>query len=399
MKLNPEWAQQPLADVVDILDSQRVPVKAIDRAARGGDVPYYGATGQAGTIDRALFNEPLVLLGEDGAPFFDPAKPKAYLVDGPAWVNNHAHVLRAKPALDRRFLKYYLDVFDYRGYANGTTRLKLTQGSMRKIAVPVPDFREQRRIVEILEEHLSHLDAADRDIVSAADKKLSLWSCHLAEMARGPSRTLASLALTTGYGTSEKCVANGPGPAVVRIPNIVQGRVDLRNEKRVADADASVRKSMLSPGDLLLVRTNGSVDLIGRSAVVQAGIDAAFASYLIRYRFDSSIVRPEWVHAMLSSPSARRAIESLAASSAGQYNLSLGKLNPFEIPVPSIEVQDTLLRRLAGLSDDLSTLTNALEQASARSKNLRRAVLAASFEGKLTGRYTDSEVIEELAEA
>jgi type I restriction enzyme S subunit len=72
VKLNVRWPAPPLANVVDILDSRRVPVKAADRASRGGKVPYYGATGQAGTIDHAIFDEPLVLLGEDGAPFFDP---------------------------------------------------------------------------------------------------------------------------------------------------------------------------------------------------------------------------------------------------------------------------------------------------------------------------------------
>jgi len=101
------WETKPLGSVVEVLDGKRIPVKASDRAARQGDVPYYGATGQAGWIDEPIFNESLVLLGEDGAPFFDPYKPKAYFVDGPAWVNNHAHVLRAT-GVDRRYLKHYL---------------------------------------------------------------------------------------------------------------------------------------------------------------------------------------------------------------------------------------------------------------------------------------------------
>src|SRR5438128_1786576 len=91
-----EWPRRPLGEVVDILDSRRIPVNSKERAKRVGDVPYYGATGQVGWIDDYIFNEELVLLGEDGAPFLDQTKPKAYLIRGRSWVNNHAHVLRGK---------------------------------------------------------------------------------------------------------------------------------------------------------------------------------------------------------------------------------------------------------------------------------------------------------------
>lgn len=89
------WDLTNLEDVVDILDSKRIPINAKERAERVGTVPYYGATGQVGWIDDYLFDEELVLLGEDGAPFFDMSKHKAYLISGKSWVNNHAHVLRA----------------------------------------------------------------------------------------------------------------------------------------------------------------------------------------------------------------------------------------------------------------------------------------------------------------
>ena len=62
------WAESPLGDCVDILDNLRVPVNSDDRQGRQGTIPYYGATGQVGWIDNYLFDEELVLLGEDGAP-------------------------------------------------------------------------------------------------------------------------------------------------------------------------------------------------------------------------------------------------------------------------------------------------------------------------------------------
>jgi type I restriction enzyme S subunit len=149
-----------LEDVVVIRDDLRKPVNATERSSRIGPYPYYGATGQVGWIDAYLMDGEYILLGEDGAPFLDPSKDKAYRVVGKSWVNNHAHVLHgADGVVDNRYLLYALNNTDYRQFANGTTRLKLTQGAMRRIPIPVAPPNEQRRIVARIEELFSDLDA------------------------------------------------------------------------------------------------------------------------------------------------------------------------------------------------------------------------------------------------
>jgi type I restriction enzyme S subunit len=153
------WRVLPLGEVVEILDSRRVPVNSAERAKRVGNVPYYGATGQVGVIDEHIFDEELVLLGEDGAPFWDAAKPKAYLIRGKSWVNNHAHVLRGKLGLLNSFLLYQLNSIDYRPFVSGTTRLKLPQGPMKRIPLLVPPENEQRQIVAEIEKQFTRLDA------------------------------------------------------------------------------------------------------------------------------------------------------------------------------------------------------------------------------------------------
>ena len=154
-----KWKVESLGRVVDILDSRRVPVNNEERKHRIGHIPYYGATGQVGWIDSHLFDEELVLLGEDGAPFLDSTKPKAYLVRGKSWVNNHAHVLRAKAGLLNSFLLYQLNCIDYRPYVSGTTRLKLPQGPMKQIPLLVPEEDEQREIVAEIEKQFTRLEA------------------------------------------------------------------------------------------------------------------------------------------------------------------------------------------------------------------------------------------------
>ena len=145
----------------ECLDSFRKPINASERANREGDIPYYGATGQVGWIDDFLTNEQLVLVGEDGAPFLDLIKDKAYIIEGKAWVNNHAHILRSRfGAVGNLFLLHYLNIFNYHDFVNGTTRLKLTQGSMDIMPVPVPPLSEQQRIVDRIESMFAKLDEA-----------------------------------------------------------------------------------------------------------------------------------------------------------------------------------------------------------------------------------------------
>ncbi|MDP9094533.1 MAG: restriction endonuclease subunit S [Actinomycetota bacterium] len=308
---------------------------------------------------------------------------------GPAIVKADCIRVRLSPDVDPRWVLYSMQRPEVRRWADehrhGVGRPRLGLKVIRQIQVPLPPVEDQRRIVDLLEDHLSRLDAATAYLKSSRRRLLAMERGVLAELHHGPANRLGSLAWDSGYGTSEKCVVDGPGVPVVRIPNLVGGRIDLGDEKRVADAAAHVSGSMLSPGDLLIVRTNGSVDLIGRSAVVQDGIDAAYASYLIRYRLDIDLVRPEWVQAMLSAPQVRRKIEPLAASSAGQHNLSLAKLNPLELPVPSLAEQDHGLARLAELRESSARMRAELDAAKRRAAALRRAVLAAAFSGRLTG--------------
>lgn len=155
------WMRIKLEEVVIILDNYRRPINSLERQNRIGYFPYYGATGQVGWIDDFLFDEELVLLGEDGAPFFDKLKSVAYIINGKSWVNNHAHVLKAQIDLTtNKYLLYYLNYVDYEDYVNGTTRLKLTLSNLKNIPFLLPPLAEQARIVAILDELMERIRSA-----------------------------------------------------------------------------------------------------------------------------------------------------------------------------------------------------------------------------------------------
>lgn len=392
------WPTAPLASVVDVLDSRRVPVKASERAARGGTIPYYGATGRTGTIDQALFNEPLVLLGEDGAPFFDVFKAKAYLIDGPSWVNNHVHVLRPQKRLDRRFLKYYLDWFDYRGYANGTTRLKLTQAAMKSIPIPLPCMDEQIRVVEILEDHLSRLDAA-ADYVSAASRRLvNLHESSLRAALTGyeaeyrPLGELLAMPLTNGRSVPTQ----DAGFPVLRLTALSTHGVDLQQRKGGAWTATEAYRFLVSEGDFLIGRGNGSIRLVGRGSLVRDRPDpVAFPDTIIRARPNPDILYAEYLDHVWNSQGTRRQIESMARTTAGIYKVNQKQLGRVQIPVPSLGVQSAVASAASSSRQTAHALNGSIESVERRSLSLRRAVLSASFRGELTGRRKDHEIIEE----
>ena len=145
------WEQALLGDIVQILDHHRVPVNADERALRVGVYPYYGANGQAGTIDSFLFDGDFALLAEDGGNFDDSTKGVAYRVMGKFWVNNHAHILAPQGGMSTQFLVYALNALNWMPHVSGTTRLKLTQGSLKKVPLSIPSLPEQRRIVAKIE--------------------------------------------------------------------------------------------------------------------------------------------------------------------------------------------------------------------------------------------------------
>lgn len=307
-------------------------------------------------------------------------------------LNQDMKAVAPRPDIDPRWVAWSLRAFE-RDLLRHTRKAGTTVASIEwprflSFGVPVPSLPEQRRIVELLEDHLSRLDAAEQGLRSSLRRLDLLRLLAIKDLAMGEPVPLKELALDSGYGTSTKCQVGGSGPAVVRIPNLVNGRIDLADEKRAVDESVDLSGAMLTPGDILIIRTNGSKDLIGRSGIVQEGIDAAFASYLIRYRVDTGRVRPAWVSTMLGSPALRAEIETLAASSAGQHNLSLGKLDGLLIPSPSLREQDEGLARLAELDEQSGALRATLGATLRRGDNLRRSLLAAAFSGELTAGTT-----------
>jgi len=154
-----------LGDVIDLFDSQRVPLNSRQRRERQGKYPYYGAQGVIDHIDGYIFDGRYVLVAEDGENLNSKKLPLALFASGKFWVNNHAHILRGKPTvLDDTFLLACLNNADIKPFVTGAAQPKLSQGNLRLIEIPLPPLPIQRRIAGILSAYDELIENSQRRI-------------------------------------------------------------------------------------------------------------------------------------------------------------------------------------------------------------------------------------------
>lgn len=164
------WSWLMVEDYLINLDKGRIPVSQEIRKTRKGEYPYYGATGIIDNIDGFTHDGELILLSEDGMNLIYRTKPQALIATGKIWVNNHAHVLKSKDGFENMYAVYCFNTIDLSPYLTGIDQVKLTQGNLNKIPLPIPPKEEQKEIVRKVEE-LFHF----ADSIEARYQKAKAW--------------------------------------------------------------------------------------------------------------------------------------------------------------------------------------------------------------------------------
>lgn len=329
------------------------------------------------------------------------------LIDGPMCCANFMQLMRPDPRLvDPRFLHLYLNHFHACG---GTATMQTASTNIRNIKaseyvqvhIPTPLLREQRRIVEILEEHLSHLDAAAADLTRANVRLESLSEAALQVLIPGDAvRRPLSEVLEVPLSNGRSVPSLDGGFPVLRLTALKEDGVDLEERKGGAWERAEAVRFLVKEGDFLIARGNGSLRLVGKGSLLRHEPDeVAFPDTAIRARARPSAVLPEFLSLVWNSRSTRDQIERVARTSAGIYKVNQSQLGAIQLPVPELSEQMSIVAAMSRLQEHRHVALETIDIATRRSHSLRRAVLAAAFEGKLTGRHTDVEVVEELAGA
>jgi type I restriction enzyme S subunit len=331
-----------------------------------------------------------------GSVLFTSRAPIGYVAvaRGPVCTNQGFKSFVPSKAVTSDYLYWFLRHATpaIRATGSGTTFAEVSKKRVQPFPIPLPPLNEQQRIVAAIEEHFSRLDASDRSLDTAKRRLTTLRAATLAAATGGHEPVeLGTLVTGLRYGTSLKCSYEAKGSPVLRIPNVQGGSVDLSDLKFAIDANLDLSSFALKRGDLLVVRTNGSRDLIGRVASVDGAEGMAFASYLIRARPDASRLDSRFAVIALSTPASRALIESKAATSAGQYNLNLAALRALPVPLPPIEEQRSIVAEVERQLSLIEAMDAQMDRATRQSRSLGRAILARAFCGELVPQLPDDE--------
>jgi type I restriction enzyme S subunit len=342
-----KYSRVTLSDCCEFLDHLRRPVKESERIS--GPYPYFGANGQQGWIDDYLFDEPLVLLAEDGGHFSTPERGIAYKISGKTWVNNHAHVLRPmEGVITVDYLSHALRNKDVRRHLSGSTRDKLTKAGACQIEIPLPPLEEQRRIAAILDKAQRLEKNAEEQI-----RKLDSLACSIFDQVISESRdsdavmdiALGDLSLLSGqYGAGCSSVPYDMAlPRYVRITDIQEDGFLSSAKVSPSGSPAQWAGLELEPGDLLFARSGATVGKTYMHSDREG--PCIFAGYLIRFRIDQRLAMPDYVYAFTRTEGYRKWVDR-SQRTVAQPNINAKQYSELRIPLPSLEVQNSYCEKV-----------------------------------------------------
>lgn len=379
------WEIYPLSSLCDILDSRRKPITKKDRSP--GPYPYYGATGILDYVEGYLFDEKLVLIGEDGAKW-GAGDNSAFIINGKTWVNNHAHVIRPKrdKVLDK-WLIYYLNGKDLSDFITGMTVPKLNQGKLKEIPIPLPPIPEQQRIVAILDQAFADIEKARANAEKNLNNARELFNSYLNQVfsQRGEGWVDEKMSevcegkITDGTHQTPKYFNSGY--IFLSSKNVTSGKIDWDNVKYLDELQHIEMQKRLSPrkNDILLAKngTTGVAAIVDKDVVFDIYVSLA----LLR---PSNKILPRYLLHFVNSPLAKYQFNK-RLKGIGVPNLHLKEIRDVTVSLPvSIEEQSQIISQVDMLLAKRSRLEEIYLNKLASLEELKKSLLQKAFAGELT---------------
>ncbi|MGO7820475.1 restriction endonuclease subunit S [Rhizobium ruizarguesonis] len=292
--------------------------------------------------------------------------------------------------VDPTFLKYALlspqVQSEVHSRATGATVQGIKASLLKGISIPLPKLEEQQRIVGKLDEACEGLDRARANAeanLKNARELLALQIEHELAVAsrRTELATIGDICSRFEYGTSSKSEAQGRVP-VLRMGNLQAGEIDWEDLTYTND-DRDIEKLSLKELDVLFNRTN-SLEHVGKTAIYRGEQPAIFAGYLIRLHYRPELIDPEFLTLFLNSRGAREYGRSIAGKSVNQANISATRLREYRIPLPSLDEQESIVRRIALLRGPIETMKSFYKNKLKDIADLRQSFMHKVFAGELT---------------
>ncbi|MDP2858800.1 MAG: restriction endonuclease subunit S [Bacillota bacterium] len=395
-----DWAVRTLQQLTDCLDNLRVPLNESQRLKRQGDIPYCGANGVLDYIDEFVIDDDIILIAEDGGYFDEyPTRPIAYRMRGKCWVNNHAHILRAKCGVDQGFVYYSLVHKNILRFLASGTRAKLNRSELNKIETPLPPTKaEQEAIAEALGdadaliESLEQLIAKKRHLKQGAMQELLTGEKRLPGFEVKPGckqidvgvipedwevdRLGGLLASAPTYGINAPAIPyDSRYPTYLRITDISEdGR--FIDESKASVKHPFATSYMLSEGDLVFARTGASV---GKSYQYD-GRDGelAFAGFLIQVRPDAKKLMPAYLKYFAQSSLYWNWVR-VNSMRSGQPGINGREYASLPIPFPPTKAEQEAITTILS---DMDTEIAALEAKMAKARQVKQGMMQELLTGK-----------------
>ena len=166
------WEITTIGNITNCRDSERIPVANKDREKMKGNIPYYGATGIMGYVNKAIFSGDFVLLAEDGSVMDEKGHPIIQRVSGDAWINNHAHVLEPIKGYSCRLLMMVLKDVPVVKIKTGSIQMKINQENMNAYKIiDIPEYLVKliNKCLNVIDEKLLELESENQQLSSLRD--------------------------------------------------------------------------------------------------------------------------------------------------------------------------------------------------------------------------------------
>lgn len=397
------WETVAIEEVCEILDRLRKPITKRDR--KPGPYPYYGASGILDQVEGYIFDEPLVLLGEDGAKW-EAGENSAFPINGKTWVNNHAHVMRPdRERLLDEWLIYYLNFTDLLEYVSGLTVPKLNQKSLKAIPIPLPPLSEQRRIVSVLDAAFAGLATATAHNQKNLQNARELFESYADNIFRNGGENWETHSLgnhidllsgfafkSRGYTDSEDSIR------LLRGDNIMQGYFRWDKAKRwpIAERD-EYKRYELEEGDVVLAMDRTWIQAGVKYAVMKAkDLPCLLVQRVARLR-PRTMGRRFLAH-LLGSRLFTEYVLSIQTG-LGVPHISGKQIQDFAYQAPSEKEQVAIGNQLDDLKEQSERLIAQQERKLAALSELKQSLLHRAFRGELSGGASGGEAAEQLSEA
>lgn len=388
------WRRVRLGDVAEVINGCAFSSKCFN--ARGVGLPLVrirdvGSSGIStwyeGPYDQKyLVQTGDILVGMDGD--FRVARwhgPAALLNQRVCWIRLLRHDL-----MNEAFMLYalpgYLDAIHQ--HTSSVTVKHLSSNTVLDIPLPLPPIAEQRRIVEVIEEQFSCLDAAESSLKRAAKQLQTLrerafvFAANLNGVSYSPLGDIASI-----VGGVTKDAKRETDPRLIELPylrvaNVQRGFLDLTEVTTIRVDPAKADKLRLLPGDILF-NEGGDRDKLGRGWIWEGQIaDCIHQNHVFRARLDINLHEPKFI-SLYGNSVGREWFERMGRQTTNLASLNLTTLKSFPIPRIPIDVQRLIVTETERQMSVYDRAATEIESALERSQRLRRAVLEAAFSGRL----------------